>query len=85
MFKLETAFRNPRETTFRRTPGVAMRVIGTLDVRSVASLALKVILVVTKENPMFELSAAFRNPRKTTFRRTPGVAIRVIGTSNIRT
>ena len=86
MFKLETAFRNPRGANFRRTPGVVMRVLGTSTVRTrrVASLTLKVILV-TKENPTFKFETAFRNPRGANFRRTPGVAMRVIGTSNIRT
>jgi hypothetical protein len=33
---------------------------------------------VTKEKPMFKLASAFRNPRKTNFPRTTGVANRVI-------
>jgi regulation of enolase protein 1 (concanavalin A-like superfamily) len=86
MLKLDAAFRNPREKTFRRTPCVAMRVVITSNVRmwSVASLTLKAILV-TKEHPMLKLENAFRNPREKTFRRTPGVAMRVVITSNVRT
>jgi hypothetical protein len=79
MFKLRIAFRNPRKTNFPRTTGVATRVINTSNVRTsrVASLTLTGIRV-TKEKPMFKLASAFRNPRKTNFRRTTGVANRVI-------
>ena len=34
MFELPAAFRNPRETNFRRTPGVARRVITTFKMRT---------------------------------------------------
>ena len=80
-FKLRIAFRNPRKTNFPRTTGVASRVIDTSNIRTsrVASLTLTGIRV-TKEKPMFNLRIAFRNPRKTTFPRTPGVARCVIDT-----
>ena len=86
MLKLPAAFRNPRETTFRRTPCVARRVIGSSNIRTcrVASLALKAILV-TKETQMLKLETAFRNPRETNFRRTLGVVPRVITTCKMRT
>jgi len=84
MFELTTAFRNPSDTNSPRTPSVALRVFGTSHIRTshVASLTLTAILV-TKEDPMFELTTAFRNPSDTNSPRTPSVATRVINTSKV--